>query len=77
MKLYHINDIKKFFETVDKCTGKVELVTEEGDRLNLKSRLTQYIAFAKMFEDSNIPEMELVCYNADDVKRFIDFAMLG
>lgn len=77
MKLFHVNDIQKFLSTVDKCNGKVELVTEEGDRLNLKSKLTQYVAFAKLFKDSDIPEMELVCYNAEDVKRFIDFAMLN
>lgn len=77
MKLFHINDVQKFLTTVDKCSGKVELVTIEGDRLNLKSKLTQYVAFAKLFKDKDIPEMEIVCYNAEDVKRFIDFAMLN
>ena len=37
MKVSNIKDVEKFFEVVDSCTGRVELVTGEGDRLNLKS----------------------------------------
>ena len=40
MKVTKINDIEKFFGVVDSCKGKVELVTGEGDRLNLKSKLS-------------------------------------
>ena len=39
MKIKNINNVDKFFEVVDSCKGKVELVTGEGDRLNLKSKL--------------------------------------
>lgn len=39
MKVSNIKDIQKFFDVVDSCAGKVELVTGEGDRLNLKSKL--------------------------------------
>ena len=35
MKVSNIKDIQKFFDVVDSCAGKVELVTGEGDRLNL------------------------------------------
>ena len=41
MKVSNIKDIQKFFDVVDSCAGKVELVTGEGDRLNLKSKLSQ------------------------------------
>ena len=40
MKVEHIKDIETFFKVVDECKGKVELVTGEGDRLNM-SRKTQ------------------------------------
>ena len=40
MKFYNINDIDGFFEAIDQCKGTVELVTGEGDRLNLKSQLS-------------------------------------
>lgn len=77
MKLQNVTDIDKFFEVVDSCEGKVELVTDEGDRLNLKSKLSQYVGLAKVFSDGAIPEMELVCYNSDDVNKFINFMMRG
>ena len=35
MKVQNIKNIEKFFQVVDKCSGRVELVTGEGDRLNL------------------------------------------
>ena len=44
-----IKDVDKFFEVVDSCNGKVELVTGEGDRLNLKSKLSQYVSLANIF----------------------------
>ena len=44
MKVSNIKDVEKFFEVVDSCEGKVELVTGEGDRLNLKSKLSQYVS---------------------------------
>ena len=46
MKVTHITDIDKFFEVIDSCKGRVELVTGEGDRLNLKSVLQ------KLFDQS-------------------------
>ena len=36
MKLYNIENVEEFMSIVDKCKGTVELVSKEGDRLNLK-----------------------------------------
>lgn len=36
MKVQNMKEIDKFFEVVNSCAGKVELITGEGDRLNLK-----------------------------------------
>ena len=61
MKLTHIKNVDEFFKVVDSCKGRVELVTGEGDRLNLKSKLSQYVSLANIFaKDSEIPEMEIV-----------------
>ena len=58
MKLTHIKNVDEFFKVVDSCKGRVELVTGEGDRLNLKSKLSQYVSLANIFaKDSEIPEM--------------------
>ena len=77
MKLYNIKDIDKFFKVVEGCKGKVELITGEGDRLNLKSRLCQYVALAEAFSNKNIPEMEIVCYEAEDVDKFLNLMAGG
>ena len=45
MTFTNITNVDKFFDTVDKCEGRVELVTEQGDRFNLKSTLTKYVIF--------------------------------
>ena len=75
MKLNHITDIEGFFKTVDECKGRVELVTGEGDRLNLKSKLSQYVSLAKIFSDGDIPEMEILASEPEDIARLVGFIM--
>ena len=78
MKIQNIKNIDKLFEIIDHCKGKVELVTNEGDRLNLKSKLTQYVALAKIFSDGNIiKEVELVAYEPEDTNALFSFLVNG
>ena len=37
MKVQNITDIDAFIKMIDNCEGTVELVTGEGERLNLMS----------------------------------------
>ena len=71
MKVQNITDINKFFDVVDSCKGKVELVTGEGDRLNLKSKLCQYVSLANIFSNGEIPEMEILAYEKEDVEKLL------
>lgn len=73
MRITNIKDVNAFFSMIDQCTGKVELVTGEGDRLNLKSKLCQYVALASVFGSAEIPEMELIAYEKEDTLRIIEF----
>jgi len=75
MKVQNITDIDKFFKVVDTCSGKVELVTGEGDRLNLKSKLSQYVSMANIFSDGVIKELEIVAYEPDDIDKLVNFMM--
>ncbi|MCR5108185.1 MAG: polya polymerase [Lachnospiraceae bacterium] len=75
MKVQNIKDVNRFFEVVNECKGRIELVTDEGDRLNLKSKLTQYVALANVFSDGTIKEIELVAYNSDDVMKLSNYMM--
>ncbi len=77
MKVQNISDIEKFFEVVDQCSGKVELVTGEGDRLNLKSKLSQYVSLAKIFSNGDIPELEIVAYEKNDIEKLMTFLFKG
>ncbi len=77
MKVQNITDIEKFFKVVDSCVGKVELVTGEGDRLNLKSKLSQYVSMANIFSDGTIMELELLAYEPEDINKLLNFMMNG
>lgn len=77
MKISNISDVNKFFDVVDKCKGKVELVTGEGDRLNLKSKLCQYVSLANIFSNGEIPELEIIAYEKEDIESLINFMFEG
>ena len=78
MKVQNITDIEGFFKAIDSCKGKVELVTGEGDRLNLKSKLCQLVSLSTIFESaSTIPEMEIIAHEAEDSRKIMDYLMRG
>ncbi len=77
MKVQNIKDIDKFFQVIDSCAGKVELVTGEGDRLNLKSKLSQYVSLANIFSNGEIPELEIVAHEKEDIDRLVSFMING
>ena len=75
MKIKNISEPQKFFEMLNQCKGKVELVTSEGDRLNLKSKLSQYVSMAKVFTDGTIGELELIAYEPEDIDKLVKYMM--
>ena len=77
MKVQNIADVEGFFKVVDSCKGRVELVTGEGDRLNLKSKLSQYVSMANIFSNGEIPELEVMAYEKEDTDKLIQFMMDG
>ncbi len=77
MKIKNITNPQRFFEVVGECKGRVELVTDEGDRLNLKSKLSQYVALTQMFKDAHIDEIDLVVSEPEDINKLLDFLVKG
>ena len=73
----HKIDFKKFLEAVDLCKGNVFLVTEEGDRLNLKSKLSQFIGIAKLVDGGVINKAKVVCENPEDDSLLFRFNLYG
>ena len=77
MKIQNITDVEKFFSVIDQCKGTVELVSPEGDRINLKSKLAQYLSMATIFSNGYIKELELVVHEKEDMDRLIEFMLSG
>ena len=77
MKVQNIKDVNNFFEVVDRCKGRVELVPGEGERLNLKSKLCQYVSLANIFSGGEIPELEIVAYEKEDIDKLLSFMING
>lgn len=68
MIINKLTDFDGFLKVVESCSGDVELVTGEGDRLNLKSKLCQIIAFASIFPQiAEIPNVEVFAHEPEDM----------
>ena len=72
----HDIDLKEFNEVLAACKGDVFMVTPEGDRLNLKSRLCQLIGFTKLIEGGSIAEAKLECSDPEDQRRPVSYTHL-
>ena len=77
MKLQNIDNVEKFFSVIDECRGRVELVSPEGDRINLKSKLAQYLSLASVFSNGYIKELDLIAYEREAVDRLLKFMYQG
>ena len=78
MTMYKVDDPEKFLDMIKQCKGSVELVSKQGDRLNLKSELTKYIAISKLISDNTfINDMELVASEPDDITFLLQYMMEG
>ena len=77
MTVTNITNVEKFFETINKCEGKVELVTEQGDRFNLKSTLSQYVSFVKVLANQTVPSIEIITSNHTDAEKLMKLMING
>lgn len=79
MKLMNIdvNRLDELFAIIDNCKGKIELVSEEGDRINMKSKLSQYVSLANIFSAGAevINQLELIAEEPEDTAKLVRFMM--
>ena len=75
MTVTNITNVEKFFETINKCEGRVELVTEQGDRFNLKSTLSQYVSLVRIFSNCTVPSVQIVTTNYADTQKIMRYMM--
>lgn len=77
MKIQNIRDVDALFKIIDECQGPVELISAEGDRINLKSKLSQYLSMATIFSNGFIQELDLVAHQKEDIERLIKYMYQG
>ena len=70
MKIKNIKNVETFLAVVNECKGEVTLTSVYGDKYNLKSALTQYVAVTALLGDHG-EELELWCTDKDDEKKFL------
>lgn len=72
MKIKSLQEVEEFKSLINSCKGDVWLESVYGDRYNLKSALTQYVAIADLMRD-NKGDLELFAQLPEDEAKLIDF----
>ena len=72
MRLNNIKELQEFLAIINSCEGSVWLESVEGDRFNLKSELSRYVALGALLEHKG-NELELYCSSRVDESKFIAF----
>ncbi len=73
----HDIDVSAFLNVLDSCEGNVYLVTREGDKLNLRSRLSQLLGITRLMEGGRITEAFILCDKPADEQKLFRLNMFG
>ena len=68
LNMHDIN-VSEFLAVLDTCEGNVYLVTKDGDKLNLRSKLSQLVGLTQLIEGGKIAEASIVCENKTDESK--------
>ncbi|MEE8826828.1 MAG: polya polymerase [Eubacteriales bacterium] len=75
MKIENVNNVEGLMKVLSECKGKVELVSDEGDRINMNSKLSQMLMMSKLLDKAYIKELELIVHEPEDMKKVLNFMM--
>lgn len=76
--LKNINvNLDGFMDLLDKCSGNVYVVTDDGDRLNLKSKLSQLVGIMSLIEDGQVKIDTLVFDSKHDESLVFRYLIYG
>jgi hypothetical protein len=73
----HDLDVKAFVRALDQCKGNVILVTNENDRFNLKSKLSQLAGIINLIEGGRLVEAKIICDNPEDESMLFRLNLFG
>ena len=69
----HDIDVPSFLKVLDSCEGNVYLMTRDGNRLNLKSKLCQLVGLTTLIEGGKIAEAFVMCERESDESKLFRF----
>lgn len=72
MNIKNIDMVYDFLKAADKCKGEVYMTSIYGDKYNLKSKLSQFVAVAALLSEHG-DELELWCSNHADEEYFREY----
>lgn len=73
----HNFDFAKLIAFAEKANDEVYLRTNEGDMLNLKSRLTQLMALSNAIDWGTVGEATVICKDPEDETKLFRMNLYG
>lgn len=79
MKAFNLNnvDVQAFMKALDACKGDVMLITDEDDRFNLKSKLSQIAGLVNLIEGGKLVNARIYCSNPEDESMLFRLNLFG
>lgn len=75
MKLRSEIDMIHFLKAVESCTGDVRFCSPQGDVLNLKSTLSQYLFASLLARKDLLQSGDIVCSRKHDLSQLESYIM--
>ena len=73
----HNVDFDDLINVIDSCRGNVYLETEDGDSLNLKSKLSQMLGISTILKNTEIGQAWVRCESPEDETKLFRFDLYG
>ncbi len=73
MKLKEGIDMSVFMEAAKECTGEIFFHSAEGDIINLKSLISQYVLASIIRRPGLLDDGQIVCTQDEDYQKLADF----
>ena len=70
-------NLDEFVKALDQCKGNVYLVTEEGDRINMKSQFCRMIGLYHIINGGKFAGGNFECDNPEDEATLFRFNLFG
>ena len=79
MRQFEMNNIEvhEFVRALDNCKGQVILFTDDGDRFNLRSKLSQLTGIISLIEGGKVINAKISCSDPEDEAMLFRLNLFG